>query len=549
MCSLLLVCVNFLCLTQGGQLALFDELEPLYPDTPVSEGLAQIQSHVPRGSIAGVHILWTGARANAQIEWQPGPGLSALPFRWYRLIDVPVEENTGLGSRTEQFEGKVNPYVIRRAPFRIFEAMQPIDVLANESSADTLALRLECALPDDFPPGNYTVKLSVKGAAPSAGLIWSIRVYPTGLPPLGAQTLRYTNWFSPDEMASRHGVEVWSAEFWPVLQKYAELMARGRQNTFWVRWPDMFAKGLDGELPKLRRKRLKKYIEIFRKAGLWWIEGAPIAHRPQGDWSQSWLELNVVGLPAQRPDGRAALKDMASQVYSFLLANDWQNDWVQHIADEPTDVNAGAYRELAGQLRAAMPGVPIVEATMTRELAGAIDIWCPQVQKFQAHREFFEQRQKAGDQVWIYTCLVPGGPWLNRLLDQQRLRQVYFGWMAAKYNLQGYLHWGLNHYKADPFAQSVVDHPAQPKTKNKLPAGDTHVIYPGPTEPWSSQRFEAHRIGMEDHALLQLLRAKNPDLAQEIIQSVFRTAEDYSIDVASYHAARQRLLVALQAPR
>ena len=39
---------------------------------------------------------------------------------------VPVEENTGLDSRTEQFQGKINPYVIRRAPFDVFEIIYPL---------------------------------------------------------------------------------------------------------------------------------------------------------------------------------------------------------------------------------------------------------------------------------------------------------------------------------------------------------------------------------------------------------------------------------------
>ena len=35
---------------------------------------------------------------------------------WSQLVDVPVEQNTGLDSRTEQFTKQHNPYVIRRAP-------------------------------------------------------------------------------------------------------------------------------------------------------------------------------------------------------------------------------------------------------------------------------------------------------------------------------------------------------------------------------------------------------------------------------------------------
>src|SRR5699024_11216462 len=44
-----------------------------------------------------------------------------------KLIDVPVEQNTGVDSRTEQYKEIENPDVIRRAPFRIFEVIKPAD--------------------------------------------------------------------------------------------------------------------------------------------------------------------------------------------------------------------------------------------------------------------------------------------------------------------------------------------------------------------------------------------------------------------------------------
>ena len=136
-----------------------------------------------------------------------------------------------------------------------------------------------------------------------------------------------------------------------------------------------------------------------------------------------------------------------------------------------------------------MPGVKIFEATMSLKLVGAVDNWCPQVQEYQKNRDFFEARKKAGDGVWVYTCLAPGGNWINRLLDQERLRPVYVGWSLAKYDLAGFLHWGMNHYSGgvDPFAQSVVQWSGG--SKNFLPAGDSHIVYPGKEGPLAGQRF------------------------------------------------------------
>ncbi|HEX9792639.1 MAG TPA: DUF4091 domain-containing protein [Planctomycetota bacterium] len=530
--------------------ALYDELEELYPDSATAAGTAMLSLDSPRGVPAGIHLLLTGMQPDepVMISLAGREELTSTAL-WFRLHDVPVEENTGLGSRTEVFDGERNPHVVRRAPFRIFEALEPLARgarLEHRPAAAVMALRLEVPVPANAAVGTHPLRIRIAHAGRAQILEWSLQVHAAVVPPAGRDTLAYTNWFSPDEVARRHGLEPWSEEFWPMLAQYAAMMAHGRQNVFWVRWADFFHLD-DSGTPHLHRARLERYVATFRAAGLWWIEGAPLAHRPGGDWSSPVLELNVANVPATGDAGRAALATMLGELDAAIEENGWRAAWLQHLADEPTDVNAADYTELAALVREHLPGIPIVEATMSTELVGAVDVWCPQVHKFQQNRAFFEQRRAAGDRVWTYTCLVPGGPWLNRLLDQERLRQVYIGWAAAHFGVHGFLHWGLNHYKADPFAQSVVDHPAQPGTKNKLPAGDTHVIYPGPDGPWSSQRFEAHRIGMEDHALLEQLRARDSAAAAAVIQRVFRGYDDYATEVAAYRAARRALLETLTA--
>ncbi|RMH04199.1 MAG: DUF4091 domain-containing protein [Planctomycetota bacterium] len=530
----------------GGQDAawLVDELEALYPDRdPAPEQVAgpEIRSDTARGTIAGVHLLLRRRTAGeVAVRVEGLPTALAAGLRWYRLVDVPVEENTGLGSRTEQFEGKVNPFVIRRAPFRVFEALAPArPPLA--APAGRSAWRLEVAVPAAAEPGEHLVRLRL-GGLPE--LRWRLVVHQAVVPPPGRNTLQVTNWWSPATIAERHGLEPWSEAHWAMIARYAALMARGRQNTFWIRCGDVFAPAADGAI-RFRRDRFERLVGTFRAAGLWWIEGSPLAHRPGGDWSKEWLELNVAGVPATGPEGRAALAAMLGPLRACLEENGWLDAWLQHLADEPTDTNAADYRRLAAVVRELLPGVPIVEATMSRELVGAVDVWCPQVQEYQRHRSFFAERRAAGDRLWTYTCLVPGGPWVNRLLDQERVRQVAIGWGAAKYRLDGFLHWGFNHWQADPFERSVVDHPAQPGTKNKLPAGDTHVVYPGPDGPWSGQRFEAQRIGLEDRELLERLRARDPAACERILGEVFRSYDDTARDVASWRAARRELLAAL----
>jgi len=527
--------------------SLFDELTPLFPDTPAEAGTMSFTCHTARGVPAGVHVVITGLPGKAEVRWKLLLGESQeARMRAFRLIDVPVEQNTGLGSRTEVWEKKENPHVIREAPFRIFEVLEPAAGIARASDEGVLALRVEVDPAPDADPGLRKYSLRIEAGGWQKSLSWDLHVLPVTVPATGPQSPGYTNWFSPELMAERHGLETWSESFWKMFGRYADLMARGRQNTFWIRWSDFISLEGSGEIV-VKQKRLERHIRLFVDRGFTRIEGGHIARRHKNDWSSPRLDLHFFGIDANSPEGREKAAALLAAIKEALAAAGFEKKlpYLQHLTDEPTDTNATSYKALAEQVRKAMPGVKIFEATMSRALAGAVDHWCPQVQKYQQNRKFFEERKKAGDRVWVYTCLAPGGPWLNRLLDQERLRQVYIGWSLVKFDLEGFLHWGFNHYRrgVDPFEKSVVPHGKG--APNFLPAGDSHVVYPGRDGPLSGLRFEAHRIGMEDAELLILLKERDAAAAEEIMDRLFRAFDDYETDTAAYRRAKRKLLLSL----
>lgn len=453
-------------------------------------------------------------------------------------MDVPLEENTGLDSRTEQYIGKKNPYVIRRAPFNVYEVLQIVSFPVF-TDKKTEAFNIKWKVPQNIPEGIYKSSIQINGLNFSKILYITTVVHKPIIPEAGYNTYKYTNWFSLKNIAQRHGLSMWTPEFWEMTEKYAQLMAKGRQNVFWVTLPDMF--DIINDVPVLQTQRLKKLIQTFTNAGVYYIEFAPIAHRSKGDWSSKTLSSSFnPDLLVNSKEGYLFYDEIFSQLKKIMDKNAWNGRSMFHIADEPTDEVVDDYKLFVKHLKSYFPKAPILEATMTLGLSGAVDNWCPQVQEYQKHQDFFEARKKEGDKVWVYTCLIPGGKWLNRLLDQHKLRQVYLGWSLSKFELEGYLHWGLNHYKTpNPFVKSVVDHPAVPNTKNKLPAGDTHIFYPGINAPWSTLRFNAHRIGMEDTELFKQLDKKT---RIKLMEKCFKLFDDYKTDVALYREVKKTLL-------
>jgi hypothetical protein len=91
-----------------------------------------------------------------------------------------------------------------------------------------------------------------------------------------------------------------------------------------------------------------------------------------------------------------------------------------------------------------------------------------------------------------------------------------------------------------------VKHPSPVATAdNFLPAGDTHVVYPGESGPLSSTRFEAHRLGIEDFELLETLRLRDPKRMDALVSRLFRTYTDYETSLSAYRSVRRELLEAL----
>jgi len=455
---------------------------------------------------------------------------------------VPVEENTGVDSRTEQFLGQINHNVIRRAPFEVFEVIQPLTINKIITTSNFSLLRISVKSNEFKSPGSYKLNVILNDGFKTEQLKFKIKVHDASIPRLEESKFFYTNWFNLSKMEEMHNLLRWNKEWFTMLDKYAKLMAEGRQNCIII--PHELISVKSNKI-SLDEEKMISFINVFKKYGFKYFESPHLLNRgANDDWGNPELKTKLRKRGYYSEEGKKEIDTIIRKIKSFTKKYNLENQWLQHIADEPTDVNAQCYKDVSKQIKSIYPEITIMEATNAKEsLSGSIDLWCPLINDFQENQDFFNERESKGEKILIYTCLVPGGKWLNRTLDMERIRQVYFGWAGSKYNTFGYLHWGLNQYKANPFKQSVVKHPSpQASSNNFLPAGDTHVIYPGTDGPLSSLRFEAHRKGIEDYELLEKLKTKNIDKHSRLIKKLFFDYTNYSLSIKKYKRIRKKLL-------
>ena len=515
-------------------------LDAVYPDENSLKFHKTYIADTPKNTTYNINIV-VYSKSKSKIKFKyVSNSFNEIIFS--EVLDVPVEQNTGLDSRTERFKGNINPHVIRRAPFKIFEIIKPISSNIIESNSNYSLINIKIPIDKKIKTDKYKIDFIVFVDGKKFNLKLKINVHDVMIPDLDKSNFFYTNWFNLSKMEEYHEIERWSSEWYLMLDNYAKLMSYGRQNCVKIPGELIYLKNDEVFLDE---KRMMSFIDVFLKYGFKYFESPHLLGRGKNDdWGNPELITKLRNVGYYTYEGKKEINDVSHKIKQFTHKYNLTDKWLQHIADEPTSVNAQCYIDVADQIKNINPEIQIMEATNTREsLGNSIDIWCPIINDFQENEEFFRSREKLGEKILVYTCLVPGGKWLNRTLDMEKIRQVYFGWGGSKYNTMGYLHWGLNQYKANPFEQSVIKHPSPIAGPNNfLPAGDTHIIYPGKNGPLSSLRFESHKIGCEDYEMLEHLKEIKPKKHKLLINKIFQNYTSYTINIKKYERVKSRIL-------
>lgn len=510
--------------------SVFTDADWLFPDSIHSE-IKSIDLLAPRGGHAGAQILCDlPARTIPRFAWDVGRGPEV---RLFQLLPVGVNENTSAVLMTTTDYETCRDFVTREAPFRVYDALRPLDEPLTEGRG---ALYL-CADADArTPPGTYTGKLHLteETAVPVRCEVSAVRV-----PAPGEGAVGMLNFFDYDNLAVQHGVEKGSEAYWRLFRAYVRAQLDMRCTHILL--PPGEAVFEDGELSGFDFTLAGRAGQIAVEEGAPWLCGGHIAH--WHDWDDEeyypgWDQKTGV----TTPEGYLQIRRYFSRWSEIIRANGWQGRMAQALADEPQTYNDKAYRILAGICRKFLPGVPIIDAVETTDLGGGIDIWVPKQDTYEKWRDAYETLKAAGEEMWFYTCAFPAGPIMNRSMDLPLTASRAVMWMGALYRLSGFLHWGSNYYIGDDIWHSACC----PHKGALLPAGDAHIVYPGPEGPWRSMRFEAQRAGAEEWELLaQALRAA-PEETEALIRGVCSSFREYTREGKILIDARERSIRLLE---
>ena len=371
---------------------LLNPLEAVYPDSNNVKFKNTFITNIAKNTAAEVHILIKSEIGNLISFSTQSKKINNV--NWSVVKPVPVEQNTGIDSRTEQFLGVINPHVIIRAPFEVYEIIHPLEERSIKTKYIYSLIRLTVN-PENFKSNkDYIINISISDKLKNLKkLKFKIKVHSVIIPELIDSNFFYTNWFNLQKMEEKHNIKRWSKKWYEMLDKYAQIMEKGRQNCIII--PKELI-SLKNNKIILDEKKMISFIEIFKKHGFTYFESPHLLGRGENDnWGNPELITSLRKKGYYSYEGKKEIDTIIHKIKKFTSKYNLKNQLLQHISDEPTYINAKCYQDAAKQIKSIYPEINIMEATNAKEsLSGSIDLWCPLINDFQENEEFFRNREK-----------------------------------------------------------------------------------------------------------------------------------------------------------
>lgn len=407
---------------------------------------------------------------------------SAVSLQWVRYIDITRNSSIPPDERVVQAPSSL--------PDPFWEG-QSIALKAGQAQP----LWIEARIPEDAAAGDYEGLLTVHAEGASVELPVTLRVWDFEIPEEGH--LSVVNWWQfPGAGFPGHGPDDWD-----LLRRFAEFLAAHRQTDLNTEIGRIAESGDAESGYAYDTSRLERYAEVAFEAGIRQIHLHGVGHRT-GD---------ILDPATQVEPHESNLRRLAAWE-KVIQRRGWQHRFVTSIVDEPLVWYEDSYQDVVNRVHEVAPSVRCLEA-VEAEYLGDLDVYVPKLSHLSLWHPQFDQARRDGAELWFYVCCHPLGRYPNRFLDQSLLKARVLFWIHYLYNLDGYLHWGLNQFDGDPYTEEGIS--------KGLPLGDRAMVYPGKEGLVGSLRFSAQRDGLEDYEYLRVLEDRLREIKRHIGRDAF----------------------------
>ncbi|MFA7174122.1 MAG: glycoside hydrolase domain-containing protein [Kiritimatiellia bacterium] len=471
--------------------------------------------------------------------------IPAENLTWNFVTDILVLTNTPKLRKSD---------LTRPAPARFPDCLSE-ERQCGVTNGALKAIYLTLRIPEAAEPGEYRGSLTVSAGEAAASLPVTLTVYPLTLP--DQRHMLVAEWFSTHQFKKFHDVESTQSErYWQILRAYAKNMVEHRQNTFRI--------GLSLIKTTMDEKGQYSYdfSEFDQFAQVFWdtgrmdaMETGFVANHVPGGWSS--LEIKIrefftvyekIGGKTKKIGGEEFLTKFLPAFVNHLREKKWLDKTLFHICDEPANHNVTSWQQASDFVHRHAPELRRIDAIETPHCLDRLEVWVPKLDHLSTWQGAFENAQRLGNEIWFYTVgIFQGGSLMNKTVDVPLIETRLMHWLNYRYDLKGYLHWGLNAWTDDPW-----NAPGKHR-------GDGWHVYPKRDGLLNSLRWEQMRNGLQDYECLWLLEDKTRQLlatlspraaklikprqrSLEIASQVVSTYTDFSHDPQTLYAARRQAI-------
>lgn len=219
--------------------------------------------------------------------------------------------------------------------------------------------------------------------------------------------------------------------------------------------------------------------------------------------------------------------------------------WIYNF-DEPTTLqeyneiksNAVGYHSMYPGIKYGIPFYTGVSNVSPFDyLVGSTNLWIPQTDYyFTKIKDKAKTRQRAGDELWLYTSWAPRQGYCNLMINQLAIEHRLLFWQLYAEGVTGYLYWHST------FWDWITDPWNEPATLNRSDPGiygDGSLFYPLSSGASPSLRLELVREGMQDYELLKKAESVlGKSMVDEYVKKLTTSLVSYTTDYELFEQVR-----------
>jgi len=448
---------------------------------------------------------------------------------------------------------------ITKEPGLMPDILQPIAERNNiwMTGMHTKSLWVEVNVPKEMPAGVHPVTIRYQDIETGELIVEKTVEFTVLNHEILPQSLIYTRWFYVDCIADYHRVEVYSEEHWALIEAYIRQAVDVGINMILV---PVHTPPLDTAIGTTRTcvqlvdvekegkrytfefSKLRRYIEICKRCGIQYFE---IAHMfsqwgakcaPNIMVTENGKKSYLFGwdVAADSAEYVSFLKQYIATISIVLEEQGISENTYFHISDEPTAESLETYQRAYNIIK------PLIGKSKTLDALSDFTFYekglveCP-VTCVEHMKTFLPHKI---ENQWTYYCCGPQHTYTNSFLAMPLQRVRIIGVLLYKYDVKGFLHWGLNFYNGQ-----VSRYPVNPyqttSSDGRFPSGDPFILYPSEDGAYGCMRGKVMYEAIED---MNLCRTLEQCIGREAVCKLIDEEAGMDVTFENYPRNREYLL-------